>query len=38
METAEFHRHVGEHNILNSVDAALRRAEEIWTDSADVLL
>jgi hypothetical protein len=30
MENAEFHRHVGDRNILNSVDAALRRAEEIW--------
>ena len=30
MEGAEFHRHVGEKNILTNVDAALRRAEEIW--------
>jgi sulfate permease, SulP family len=30
MENAEFHRHVGDKNILSSVDAALRRAEEIW--------
>jgi SulP family sulfate permease len=28
-ERAEFHRHVGEENILPSVDAALRRAAEI---------
>ena len=29
MERAEFHRHVGVDNILPSVDAALRRAEEV---------
>ena len=32
MENAEFHRHIGAQNILTSVDAALRRAEEIWRD------
>lgn len=32
MESAEFHRHIGEKNILASVDAALRRAEEIGRD------
>ena len=30
MEDAEFHRHVGHENILGNVEAALRRAEEIW--------
>jgi SulP family sulfate permease len=29
MQRAEFHRHVGAENILPSVNAALRRAEEI---------
>ena len=29
MQEAEFHRHVGEDNILPSVDAALRRAKEL---------
>jgi sulfate permease, SulP family len=29
MDRAEFHRHVGEENILPNVDAALRRAREI---------
>jgi sulfate permease, SulP family len=29
MHRAEFHRHVGEQNILPNVDAALKRAEEI---------
>jgi SulP family sulfate permease len=29
MERAEFHRHVGADNILPSVDAALRRAEQV---------
>ena len=32
MENAEFHRHIGNGNILTSVDAALQRAEEIWRD------
>ena len=32
MEDAEFHRHIGAKNMLASVDAALRRAEEIWRD------
>jgi SulP family sulfate permease len=31
MAEAEFHRHVGDENILPNVDAALRRAEEIVT-------
>jgi SulP family sulfate permease len=30
MSQAEFHRHVGEANILPDVDAALARAAEIW--------
>ena len=30
MSQAEFHRHVGAANILPNVDAALRRAEELW--------
>jgi SulP family sulfate permease len=30
MNEAEFHRHVGEENILPHVEAALRRAAEIW--------
>ncbi len=30
MNEAEFHRHVGPENILPHVDAALKRAEEIW--------
>jgi sulfate permease, SulP family len=30
MDEAEFHRHVGEDNILPHVEAALRRAGEIW--------
>jgi sulfate permease, SulP family len=34
MESAEFHRHIGEKNILTNVDAALRRAEEIWRTQA----
>jgi sulfate permease, SulP family len=34
MEGADFHRHIGEENILPSVDAALRRAEEIWRAEA----
>ena len=29
MDEAEFHRHVGEENILPNVEAALRRAKEI---------
>jgi hypothetical protein len=29
MDEAEFHRHVGAENIVPSVDAALRRADEI---------
>jgi hypothetical protein len=29
MEQAEFHRHVGEENILPNVEAALARAAEI---------
>ena len=33
MESAEFHRHVGDHNILSNVDEALRRAQEIWDAS-----
>ena len=32
MEDAEFHRHIGAQNILTSVDAALRRADEVWRD------
>jgi sulfate permease, SulP family len=32
MDRAEFHRHVGEQNILPSVDAALMRAREIHED------
>ena len=32
MEDAEFHRHIGAKNMLASVDAALRLAEEIWRD------
>jgi SulP family sulfate permease len=31
MNEAEFHRHVGAENILPHVDAALKRAAEIWT-------
>ena len=31
MDEAEFHRHVGAENILPNVEAALRRAGEIWT-------
>ena len=34
MEDAEFHRHVGDKNILSNVDAALRRAEEVWREGA----
>ncbi len=30
MAQAEFHRHVGEENMLPNVEAALGRAEEIW--------
>jgi SulP family sulfate permease len=30
MDEAEFHRHLGAENILPNVDAALRRAGEIW--------
>lgn len=30
MEQADFHRHVGEENILPNVEAALQRAEQIW--------
>jgi len=30
MDEAEFHRHVGEENILPHVEAALTRAGEIW--------
>ncbi len=30
MAKAEFHRHVGEQNMLPNVEAALERAEEIW--------
>ena len=37
MHRAEFHRHVGEENILPSVDAALRRAREIQESRAGVL-
>jgi sulfate permease, SulP family len=29
---AEFHRHVGEENILPNVEAALERAEEVWRE------
>jgi len=29
MERAEFHRHVGADNIVPTVDAALRRAEQV---------
>ncbi len=32
MEGAEFHRHIGDKNILVNVDAAIRRAEEIWRE------
>jgi sulfate permease, SulP family len=32
MAKAEFHRHVGEENILPDVAAALERAEEVWRD------
>jgi sulfate permease, SulP family len=31
MDEAEFHRHLGAENILPNVEAALRRAGEIWT-------
>ena len=30
MDEAEFHRHVGEENVLPHVEAALKRAGEIW--------
>ena len=30
MAKAEFHRHVGEENILPNVEAALERAKEVW--------
>jgi sulfate permease, SulP family len=30
MDKAEFHRHVGAENILPNVEAALRRAREVW--------
>jgi hypothetical protein len=30
MNQAEFHRHVGAENILPHVEAALKRAAEIW--------
>jgi len=30
MSQAEFHRHVGAENILPNVEAALRRADELW--------
>ena len=30
MDEAEFHRHVGAENIVANVEAALRRAGEIW--------
>ena len=30
MDEAEFHRHVGAENIVANVEAALRRADEIW--------
>jgi hypothetical protein len=32
MDEAEFHRHVGAENILPHMDAALRRAGEIWRE------
>jgi SulP family sulfate permease len=32
MAKAEFHRHVGEENILPDVGAALERAEEVWRE------
>jgi MFS superfamily sulfate permease-like transporter len=32
MAKAEFHRHVGEENILPDVAAALERAEEVWRE------
>jgi sulfate permease, SulP family len=32
MAKAEFHRHVGEQNILPDVAAALERAEEVWRE------
>ncbi len=34
MAQAEFHRHVGEENILPNVEGALKRAEEIWRTTA----
>jgi hypothetical protein len=30
MNAAEFHRHVGAENILPHVEAALKRAADIW--------
>jgi hypothetical protein len=30
MNAAEFHRHVGSENILPHVEAALKRAADIW--------
>jgi hypothetical protein len=30
MSAAEFHRHLGAENILPHVEAALKRAAEIW--------
>jgi SulP family sulfate permease len=33
MNEAEFHRHVGEENILPHVEGALKRAAEIWTST-----
>jgi hypothetical protein len=32
MAKAEFHRHVGEENILPNVEAALERAGEVWRE------
>jgi SulP family sulfate permease len=36
MSQAEFHRHVGEDNILPNVDAALARAADIWQERKKV--
>jgi sulfate permease, SulP family len=35
MDAAEFHRHVGEENILPNVEAALGRAKEVWSSLRD---
>jgi SulP family sulfate permease len=36
MDEAEFHRHVGKENILPNVEAALRRAQEVWRTGLEV--